>query len=408
MHKWAVLLILSIVMIPCTVQKEGSRVEQRIQRIENSLVEVNMQNPLEIFQADRSQSEKEMNLSQRMKELGVPGVSLAVINDHEIEWSKAYGVREIGSDKLVNTETLFEAASTTKWLASVIVLRLAEQGRLNLDEDVNHTLKTWKIPENEFTKEQKVTLRLLLTHQSGLNRPEGGFDWEERSTPSLIQVLNGESPAINKAAAVEYVPGTKHQYSNIGYLVIQLLLEEVLEKPFSQIAQEILFEPLGMKNSTLVHPLEAKFRTNIALPHDSEGKAHQRDQHPTALAQGGLVTTPSDLALLAIEVMEAYQGRSDRILSQRAVQQMFSTERELDPSQMMGIPAQGLGVFLMGEGGGFYFLFAGYNEPGATSFLIAAPATGKGAAIMTNGANGMLLVLEILGALVDEYDWPKI
>jgi hypothetical protein len=121
-----------------------------------------------------------------------------------------------------------------------------------------------------------------------------------------------------------------------------------------------------------------------------------------------LVTTPGDLALLAVELMDATRGRSDRLFSQKTALRMFRIERKLDPSQMMGIPGQGLGVFLMGEGEGLYFLFAGYNMPGATSFLIASPETGKGAAVMTNGANGLLVTIEILGALVDEYEWPKI
>ncbi len=398
-------LAILLIIVSCSAQEENAQIEQKIQRIESGLVELSSPSLVAIFQTDPAETEKKMALSERMAFYQVPGVSIAVINDYKVEWTRGYGVTKAGSDTPVIPETLFEAASTTKLLGSVIALRLVEQEQLDLDEDVNQYLKSWKIPDNEFTQEEKVTLRRLLTHQSGINRPEGGFDEEEGSVPSLVQILKGESPAKNQAAVVEYVPGSKHQYSNMGYLVIQLLLEDVMGKPYPQIVEETIFEPLGMKNSTLVHPLNAELKKRWALPHDQEVKAYDRPQSPTALAQGGLVTTPTDLALFAIELMRVYQGQSERILSQKTVQQMFSVEKELAPAQFFGISAQGLGVFLMGKGQNVYFLYAGHNAPGATSVLIASPVTGKGAVIMTNGVADLQLSLEILPAIANEYNW---
>lgn len=397
-----------LTIVSCSAQEEKAQIEQKIQRIENGLVELSSPSLAAIFQAPGAEPSKRLALSERMAFYQVPGVSIAVINDYKVEWTRGYGVIKVGSDTPVIPETLFEAASTTKLLGSVIALRLVEQGKLNLDEDVNHYLKSWKIPDNEFTQEEKVTLRRLLTHQSGLNRPDGGFDEEEGSVPTLLQILKGESPAKNQAAVVEYVPGSKHQYSNMGYLVIQLLLEDVMGKPYPQIVKETIFEPLGMKNSTLVHPLKPELQKRWALPHDQEGKAYDRPQSPTALAQGGLVTTPNDLALLAVELMRTYKGQSEGILSQKTVQQMFSVQKELDPAQFFGISGQGLGIFLVGKGQNVYFLYPGYNTPGATCVLIASTVTGKGAVIMTNGAAGLQLSLEILPAIAKEYVWPAV
>ncbi|MGA9350858.1 MAG: serine hydrolase domain-containing protein, partial [Anaerolineae bacterium] len=235
-----------------------SKVEQRIRNIENGLVEFTT--PMDMFQPESIKTKNLKTLSERMAYYKVPGVSMAVINDNRIAWAKGYGVIKAGSDTPVTTETLFEAASSTKLLTSAIALRLVEQGRLDLDEDVNKQLKSWRIPENDFTQQHEVTLRLLLTHQSGLNRPDGGFDWENESVPSLVQVLKGEAPARNEAAVLEYVPGTKWQYSNIGYVMIQLLLEDVVGKSFAQIAQENVFGPVGMKSSTLVYPLNVELK----------------------------------------------------------------------------------------------------------------------------------------------------
>ncbi|MHA2316055.1 MAG: serine hydrolase domain-containing protein, partial [Candidatus Hermodarchaeia archaeon] len=274
--------------------------------------------------------------------------------------------------------------------------------------DVNQKLKSWKIPENDFTQNEKVTLHRLLTHQSGLTRPDGGFSEEEGNVPTLLQVLKGEAPAKNQAAFVEYVPGSKHQYSNMGYIVIQLLLEDVIGKPYTQIVQKTVLGPLGMKKSTVKHPLNVEFKSNVALPHDGEGNSYDRPQHPTALGHGALVATPSDLALFTIELIGAYQRQSSRIVSQKTAEKMFSAQLEIDPNQFFGFSGQGLGVFLMGEGDNFYFTYPGHNAPGATCLLIASPDTGKGAVIMTNGVNGLQLSLEILAALGDEYDWPAV
>jgi len=384
-----------------------SQIEQRIQHVENGLVEVEP-TCMAILQASRAWPQKNMALLERMAGYKVPGVSVAVINDHRVEWAKGYGVTAAGSDTPVTTETLFEAASTTKVLAAAIALRMVERGRLDLDEDVNAQLKSWQIPESPFTQDQKVTLRRLLTHQSGLNRPPGGFDLEEGSTPSLVQVLNGQAPARNLAAAVEYVPGSEHQYSNFGYLVVQLLLEDLLGQPYPQIAQEIVFQPLGMVASTLAHPLSADLQAEVALPHDEEGAPHRQAMHPTALAQGGLLTTASDLAQFAVELMLTHQGQSGRLLSPETVQRMFRPELDIDPEQFLGITGQGLGFFTIADGQNLYVLHPGHNDPGATSMLIASPVAGKGAVILANGFNGGRLAVEILAAMVREYGWPMV
>lgn len=408
MRKLIVPITILLTITSCSSQKENFQIEQRIQRIENGLVEMSSPSLAEQFNADRIKTANKVTLSERMAHYNVPGVSIAVINDYKVEWTKGYGVVKSGSDKPVTTETCFEAASTTKLLTSAAALHLLEQGMLDLDEDVNQKLKSWKIPENEFTQNEKVILRRLLTHQSGLTRPDGGFSEEEGSVPTLLQVLKGEAPARNQAAFVEYVPGTKHQYSNMGYIVIQLLIEDVMGKPYAQIVQETVFAPVGMKNSTVIHPLNAEFKSNVALPHDGEGNSYDRPQHPTALGHGALVATPADLALFSIELIRAYQGQSSRIVSQKTAKKMFSAQLELDPNQSFGLSGQGLGVFLMGAGDNFYFAYPGHNAPGATCVLIASPVTGKGAVIMTNGVMGLQLSLEILAALGDEYDWPAV
>ena len=229
---------------------------------------------------------------------------------------------------------------------------------------------------------------------------------ENASEPPLVQVLKGESPALNKPALVEYEPGTRWQYSNIGYVVIQQILEDVLHKPFAQIAKETLFDPLGMKHSTFAYPLEPEQQANEAVLNDGEGKAHEPQIGPTAVAHGGLLTTPADLALFTNELMRAYQGSkaAKGLLSIDMVRQMFRKERDLDP-EMFGMPMQmGLGAVLFGTGDHFVFAHPGSNLPGMNCWLIGYPETGRGIVIMTNSVKGEILAMEIISAFNREYN----
>jgi len=379
-----------------TDQPEKSQVAQRIINVENGLLEFNPGAP---------PGQKRWTLTERLALHKIPGVSIALVDDYKVDWVKAYGVLKAGTDVRVTPESIFQAASTTKMLTAALVLHFVENGDLDLDDDVNTYLKSWQVPENDFTKQKKVTLRFLLTHQSGL--PMTNFPQDEKAgPPTLVQVLKGKSPAQNKPAVVEYLPGSKWQYSNVGYVVLQQVLEDVSGKPFTQLAREIVFEPLGMNSSTLLYPLPGEMQAREAMPHDEAGQPGQPGLPPTALAQGGLLTTPSDLARLTIELMNAYQGRSSRLLSQKAVRRMFQKEADIDP-KIFGFPVgQGLGVMLMGKGKGFSFAHPGSNYPGTTCWLVGYPELGKGVVIMANGAKGDLLSLEILPSISEEYGWP--
>ncbi len=376
-------------------------IAQRIKAVENGLVEFNPGAPAAAGQAPRL-----LTLAERMAFYKVPGVSIAVIDHNRSEWAKCYGVLRAGSIAPVTADSFFEAASTSKAIVAAIVLGLVQEGKLDLDADVNQYLKSWRVAENEFTRQQKVTLRLLLSHRAGL--PSTNFPYDEKGAPpTLRQVLNGEAPALNKAAVVELLPGSKWQYSNIGYVVIQQLLEDVSGKPFARIAQERVFAPLGMASSTFVYPLDPVRQKNEALPHDEQGAAGTPTMHPSALAQGGLMTTPSDLARFTCELLLAYSGQSQRLLAPSSVRRMLLKEVDLDP-RLFGFPvAEGLGVFVMGSGRGLSFSHPGQNYPGTTSWLLAYPELGQGAVIMTNGAKGDLLTLEIIAALSSVYGWPE-
>lgn len=392
-------ILVALLAGPCPLAAQPS--DPRIQAVETGLVPFQPGPP-----KAEDPGQKTRSLTERMAAYKIPGVSIAVIDGGRVAWAKGYGTRKVGTDERVGPETLFEAASTTKVVTAAVALHFVEVGRLDLDKDVNAYLRSWKVPESDLTREHKVTLRLLLTHRAGLNGPKGGFAWEDGKAPTLVQILKGAAPAQNQPAAVETVPGTQWRYSNFGYVLIQLLLEDLTGKPFPQIAEKVIFKPCRMGSSTLVHPLGPALAAREALPHDAEGVARDPVLPPTAVAQGGLLATPSDLARFALDLMEAYQGKPGRVLSPRSVRLMFQKEVDLDP-ELLGFPVgEGLGVLLRGTGQGLSFFHPGDNAPGASCWLVGLPERGKGAVIMTNGAKGNLLAMELLAAIGKEYRWP--
>ena len=396
MGKLIVSITIFLAIVSCSSQKENLQIEQKIKGVETGLFDLT------------GQSNSKLLLIDEMADKNVPGVSIAVINDNKIEWAKGYGILKAGTSHPVTKKTVFEAASTSKIFTTVIILNLVEKGLIKLDEDVNKYLRSWKIPNNEFTQKKKVTLRLILSHQAGFNRPEGGFSFEGGKKPTLLEVIKGESPAKNQAATVEFVPGTKWQYSNISYIVLQLLIEDLTGKTFAQVANEIILNPLKLKSSAFLYRLPEELNKIKAETHDQQGNPKGHGLHPCAFSHAGLVTSPSDLAKFVIELMNTYRGQSDILISQKTANLMFTKAVDLDPSEFGGISlSQGLGVLLRGEDQNIGFFMAGQNWPGTTSLIAGFPNHGKGAAIMTNGIKGELIQLELIGAIGNVYNWPE-
>jgi CubicO group peptidase (beta-lactamase class C family) len=280
---------------------------------------------IEAPQSPNRQGWDPYTLQELMERFGVPGVSVAVIKDFQIAWTKAYGQADVTTKSPVTPETMFQAASISKPVTAFAVMRLVDAEKLSLDEDVNRYLKSWKVPENEFTRGRPVTLRALLSHTSGTG---DGFGFPGYSPsaerPTLVQILNGEKPSNVGRVSWERPPFTASKYSGGGTVVVQLLLTDTLGKPFHEIMRELVLDPVGMKNSTYEQPLPPQRDSNAARAHDGRGRAMDAKWHVyPEQAPAGLWTTPTDLAKLAIELQKALRGES-RILSRGAAQEMIT------------------------------------------------------------------------------------
>ena len=359
---------------------------ERIKRIENGLL------PPFIV---KGQSGSQMRLADRMKFYHTPGVSIAVINNGRIEWARGYGVREAGSNEAVTPETLFQAASISKPVAAMAALRLTEEGKLNLDEDVNRKLISWKVPDNELTREKKVTLRELLSHSAGLT--VHGFEGYRAGTPlpTLVQVLDGVKPANSEPIRVDIEPGTKFRYAGGGYVVLQRLLMDVTGKQFPALMQNLVLKPLWMTRSTYEQPLPKERWPQAAAGYRENGVRVPGDWHTyPEMAAAGLWTTPSDLARFVVEIQKSLAGKSNRILSPEMTRQMLTPQ----------VGGWGLGLALAGEGAAARFSHGGANE-GFRCLLIGYNSTGQGAVVMTNSDGGSGLGEELLRSVAREYGW---
>jgi CubicO group peptidase (beta-lactamase class C family) len=385
-------VLLAIPQSPVTLRPQTPRdhlsLEDRISRIENGLL------PGAIIQG---QPLPRMHLIDRMKHYNVPGVSIAVFDEGQILWARGFGLADISANKPMTPETLFQAASVSKSVTAFAALQLVQQGKLDLDEDVNRKLASWRVPENEFTRNERVTLRRLLSHTAGFNVASVGGYRAGEPLPTTVQILDGQKPANNEPVRVDRVPGKEFRYSGGGYVAVQLLLMDVTHKSFPELMHDLVFEPLEMKHSTFEVPLRKSLWPEAAKPYASNGTLAEGGWplgYP-AMAPAGLWTTPSDLARFAMEVHKAYDGDS-KLLSSALAHEMLAYQSD---------EIYGLGVALAQRGHPQRFWHSGVN--GNYKCLFEAFAeTGQGLVIMTNGDGGLRLIGEIQRAVAEEYSWP--
>ncbi len=384
-------LVLSLVASACAQSKShpaapGSDLAARIQRVENGIARIPLSD---------AESGKPLNLEQLMQLYKCPGLSVAVVDNFKIAWTKAYGVTEAGSQTPVTIHTLFQAGSISKPVAATGTMSLVEHGTLSLDEDVNQKLKSWQVLENEFTKDQKVTLRRILSHSAGLT--VHGFPGYEvgKSIPTLGQIFNGEPPANTAPIRVDFVPGTKFRYSGGGVTIEQQLVIDVTGKPFPQFMREAVLDKIGMADSTYEQPLPPKRAAVAATATHADGTPVPGKWHIyPEMAAAGLWTTATDLAKFGIEAALSKQGQANHVLSQATTREMLKPQ----------IEQVGLGFFLDGHKNPEEFGHNGADE-GFQALLIMFADSGQGVAIMANSDNGISVANALTQSIAKEYGW---
>ncbi len=373
-----------LVLFGCTPKSETDQeqLQKRITRIENGLM------PYIQITGD---SIPNYNITERMQELGIPGVSIAVINKGEIEWAKGYGMADSMQNRKVTTNTMFLAGSISKPVAALRAHQLAEADVIDLDTDINNYLKSWQLPENEFTENQKVTTKRILNHTAGLT--VWGFPGYDKgdTIPSVVNILDGKGNT--DAVRVYKEPGESWMYSGGGYTIMQLMISDMEKKSFPEIMQVNVLDPLGMTSSTFENPLPTKYHSLAATGYRGNGK-EVKGKWPIypEMAAAGLWTTPSLLILWAKEVQHILHSGEDGMLKNQTVKEMLTP----------GMNGHGLGPGVsehtFGHGGA---------DEGFRARLIAWKDAPIAVVLMVNSDNDSI-IQEILLSFTEEYDLPGI
>ncbi|MCH5719060.1 serine hydrolase domain-containing protein [Niabella hibiscisoli] len=299
-------LVLCLLLPFCSVAQGQLSINDTIQKTENSLA------PNTIY----GDAVPDLNLEQRMKEIGIKGLSIAVIKNYQIHWAKGYGWADEASKRKVTPDTRFQAASISKSLNSMGILKLVEEKKIDPRADINTLLKSWQFPYDSNSGKTKINIYQLLSHTAGLS--VHGFPGYERGTelPTLPQILDGRSPANTKAVRSLFEPGTKVQYSGGGTTLSQLIVEDITGQPYEKYMKEAVLQPLGMAHSSFEQPISDTL--NLATGYYANGKPVTGKYHVyPEQAAAGLWTTPTDLAKYIIECQLAIKGDSKKYYPNR-------------------------------------------------------------------------------------------
>jgi CubicO group peptidase (beta-lactamase class C family) len=390
--------LLSLTLLVGQVFAQTKSLPNRIAAVENNLIPFV---PVKGF--------KGWNIIDRMKYYKVPGVSIAVIKDYKIDWAKGYGLADTSKNIPVTTETMFSAGSISKFLMAVTALKMVDNGQIELEKPVNNYLRSWKITENEFTQKTPITLRMLLSHSAGTSQSSYFGFTPTQPLPTIVEILSGAKISATRPVVVNSEPNTAFRYSGGGSMIAQMALMDVSKKSFSDLTQELVFDKLGMSNSTFEQPVPSKFIKQSSGTYSSaswfKGMPYVYPQQVAA----GLYSTPTDLAKFFIDVQKSYIGKG-KILSQATTIKMLTPQQNVsDGSYKEQI---GIGPFLIQRTdnagpNGIYFEFTGVNA-GFLAYGIASVTNGNGVIIMLNSGDDVNgLGKEIRRAVAKVYNWTN-
>jgi len=341
-----------------------------------------------------------MNIPERMNHYNVPGVSITYFTDGEVAWSKYFGALDKNTDRDVNDGSIFHACSISKMVTALCVLRLAQDGIIDLYRDVNEYLTSWKISDNEFTAKKKITLANLLAHQAGLYDCDGSFGpyCDGDTIPATIDILRGTSRYNHEEVRAKYAPETDFAYSDAGYCIISQVVEDVVGETIPQIAKRLIFEPLELTSTFFWEAGKESYdgisMSDCAVGHGSNGEVVEqiRASYPN-IEGAGLWTTTNELVCIVIDIIKAYNGQGGVVLNRQMAGLMLTPYGCVDYA--------GMGIFLgKDERGEPCFISQGWGV-GMQCKLRVYYEQQDGVIVMTNSDPGIEQNKALIGEIIE-------
>lgn len=326
------------------------------------------------------------NVPKLMREMHVPGVSIAIMQHGEVAWAEAYGVSDVRSGRAVTTQTAFEACSMSKPVLALIAMQLVQEGRLDLDRPLVAYLGRDYLPDQP--QHRLITARMALTHRTGLQNWRVGYD------------------PMGGPLDLEFPPGSEYTYSGEGILFLQRAIETITGKPLDRLAGQRLFAPLGLSRTSYVWT-EAIER-DLASGHREDGSYKERTQYRKPNAAYSLYTTPTEYARMML-TLENPKLLGDRALTHATLEQLLRRQLRVDDGDAVARPGRArsvatyraLGWSLDVTPEGDIVEHSGSNSSGFRSFGQFNPAKGSGLVIFMNGDNGYDLRASIIATIGD-------
>ena len=320
----------------------------------------------------------------------IPGAVVIFVKNGEIYYQQAFGYKDKENNVIMTNDSIFQVASISKSFCAFGVMKLYEDGIIKLDDSIEKYLTRWQFPVSKY-QAHDVTFQRLLSHTAGTSVHGFAGYPPNIGLPSVEQSLLGNPESIygeyhKSPVVIEREPGKKWKYSGGGYTVLQLAIEEITGKNFSEYMDINILKPLTMNDSSFKYVPEMKVR--LAIPYNSSVSSVPNYLF-TEEAAAGLYTTGENMANMIIELIKCYHGEENNfILKRDSLISMLESQAKLSGMQaaLLGKNTRmGLGIFITDLRNGKKTFGHGGNNQGWTSHFEICPDTKDGMIILTNG-----------------------
>jgi CubicO group peptidase (beta-lactamase class C family) len=338
-----------------------------------------------------------------MQAAHVQGLAITVFNKNQPVYKKTFGYTRIDTKDTIHTNTNFYGASLSKAVFAVLVMKLVEQGKLNLDKPLETYLekpiyeytptKKWHDNYSDLKSDsqyKKITARMCLDHTTGF----ANWRWDEP----------------DQKLRVKSVPGTRYGYSGEGLVYLQVVLEHMYHTSLEEMMKQYVFEPLGMNRSS--YTWQPAFENDYCVGHQPDGKLYEKDKDNDARAASTLETTLDDYTLFTTAVL------NNTLLKPSTTKQMLTPQIRLRSIQQFG-PwrlkdstlndginlSYGLGWVLLRSPYGTGAFKEGHGD-GFQHYSIIFPEAGTGIIMMSNSDNAESIFKELLETAIGDHYTP--